>query len=340
MKFEFGKNAGRRMMSFPQMSSFQTITFFILALPTLMSPALGAEPKCGMWVYKTEALVNSEAEQQQLFAFCEKRHITDLFWQVHFEKTAGVASRLKAGPADAAFLKAAHAQKLRIHALTGDPSHTLTQKHDRVLSCVEALIQFNQGTEPEGRFDGLHLDIEPHGLAEWKKADVPAKCRLLTEFVDVHAKVAERLKLASAGLVFGTDIVFWLDKTLADGSPVYPVLYRGTTRDPVQHLLGMVDHVAIMSYRGTVEGRNGTISLVQRTIAQADESKAEVFIGVKMAKIGPAMESYFGRSEAEMQADLQRLEAVYRPHASYAGVAYFMHEAYKIMPQAATESGR
>jgi hypothetical protein len=337
MKFEFGKNADAAMVAFTVMFFPRPFLVIPMIVAALLSEAEATEPKCGMWVYKTESVVNSLEAQKELFGFCQKRQITDLFWQVHFDKTSGVASRLKAGPADSLFLKAAHAQNVRIHALTGDPSHTLSQKHDRVLACVDALIQFNQSSEPEARFDGLHLDIEPHGLPEWKEADMVAKAAILTQFVEVHAKVSGRLKAANAGLIFGTDIVFWLDKVLPDGSPVYAVSYQGVSRDPVQHLLGMVDHVAIMSYRCTVEGRNGTIALVERTIAHADQTRAEVFVGVKMAKIGPPMESYFGRSEPEMQQDLQGIESAYRPHVSYAGLAYFMYEAFKVMPQRATD---
>lgn len=316
--------------------TFHLPTLFLIHLIIACTGwTIAAEPKCGMWVYKTETIVSSQEEQAQLFAFCQERQITDLFWQVHFEKLPTGSARLKAGPLDALFLKAAHSQKIRLHALMGDPSHTLSAKHDRVLASVDALISYNQENTPDARFDGLHLDIEPHGLTEWKKADLSAKCRLITQFVEVHAKVAKRLDTAATGLVFGTDIVFWLDKLNAEGTPMYPVLHGGVIQDPVKHLFGIVDHVAIMSYRGTVEGRNGSIALVERIIDHADVTSAEVFVGVKMAKIGPAMESYFGRTEAEMQADLQRVESVYSPHASYAGIAYFMYEAFKVMPQGA-----
>jgi len=335
MKFEFGESPETPTLGLSDMTFQLPMLFLIHFIIACSGWSIAAEPKCGMWVYKTKAIVSSQVEQAQLFAFCQERQITDLFWQVHFDKMLIGSAKLEAGIADALFLKAAHAHKLRLHALMGDPSHTLSAKHERVLACVDALISYNEKNTPEARFDGLHLDIEPHGLAEWKKADLFAKCRLITQFVEVHAKVAKRMDAAAAGLVFGTDIVFWLDKLNAEGTPMYPILHGGVIQDPVKHLFGIVDHVAIMSYRGTVEGRNGSIALVERTIDHADVTSAEVFVGVKMAKIGPAMESYFGRTEAEMQADLQRVESVYRPHASYAGIAYFMHEAFKVMPQRA-----
>ncbi len=193
-------------------------------------------------------------------------------------------------------------------------------------------MAFNRYGPAEARFDGVHLDIEPHGLPQWKKADIALKCDLLTQFVEVNHKAVARVRATDPGVVYGVDIVFWLDKTSPDGKAVYPVTYQGVTKDAAKHLLDVVDHVAIMSYRNTVDGKNGMVPLVAKTIAYADASKAKVFIGVKMADIGPKMESFYGQTEAQMMAALQPVDETYRPHPGYAGLAFFMFEAFKTMP--------
>ena len=86
-----------------------------------------------------------------------------------------------------------------------------------------------------------------------------------------------------------------------------------------------------MLYRGKVEGPNGMISLVSRTIASADASKAKVFVGAKMADIGPKMETFFGQTETQMMQSLAAVDETYRPNPSYAGLAFFMYEAFKTM---------
>src|SRR4029079_9234145 len=122
-------------------------------------------------------------------------------------------------------------------ALAGDPSHTRARNHDRVMARVDALLEFNRTHGPEASFSGLHLDIEPHGLPEWKKADDRERCRLLTEFVELNAKVVERLdaraprqRIHPRQLVYGADITFWLDQDKADGTARYPVTFRGVTK--------------------------------------------------------------------------------------------------------------
>jgi hypothetical protein len=150
--------------------------------------------------------------------------------------------------------------------------------------------------------------------------------------VDIHTKAAERLHAADPHLAYGADVVFWLDKLKPDGSPAYPVTYRGVTKDAAKHLLDVVDNVAIMSYRNTAEGRNGVIELVAKTIEYADTTKARAFVGIKMADIGPSMETFFGRSEEEMMTALQSVDDTYRADPGYAGLAFFMYEAFKKMP--------
>lgn len=306
------------------------LRLFVLAFALLSGLAAGAAETAmrGMWVYKTAAIQESTAEQQSLFAFCQQRRITDLFWQVHFDRTNGM--KVKDQETLHVFLKAAHAAGLRIHTLGGDPVHTFTKNHDRVLAMAEALLAFNKEGEP---FDGMHLDIEPHALPQWKKADTSERCELLTQFVDVHTKVAERLHAADPHCLYGADIVFWLDKLKPDGSAMYPVTYRGATKDAAKLLLDVCDNVGIMSYRDKVEGKNGIIALVDKTIAYADKARGRAFVGVKMADIGPRNEGFFGRTETEMMSELQKVDSAYRDHRGYTGLCFFTYEAFKAMPR-------
>jgi len=315
-----------------ELTSFRFVGALLCFLPFYQEVAAAELAQGhGMWVYETAEIAASPEEQERLFSFCQKRGITDLFWQVHFSKAESDVCHLENGEAHRSFLREAHAHSLRIHALTGDPSHTRTAKHGRVISLVEALLAFNVSSDAEGRFDGLHLDIEPHGLPEWKKADTALRCELLGQFVELHRLVAERLRREKDSILLGTDLVFWLNKSGPDGSPAYPVEVSGLTKDPTAFLLDLVDQVAIMSYRDTTEGRNGIVALVAETIRQADTTKAKVYVGVKMAPIGSAKESYFGRREADMWTDLQRVEEAYQSHPGYAGMAFFHYGAFRMM---------
>lgn len=311
----------------------QNISAWIIAIMLSASCGFAGEAAMrAMWIYKTEPLMASVSEQDQLFAFCKTRQITDLFWQVHFEHGPDNTYTLKNAQSTRSLLRAAHTQSIRIHSLGGDPSHALTQNHPRVLAMADAFLGFNQAGKSDEHFDGMHLDIEPHALPQWKLASDEEKCGLLAQFVDINTKVAERLHSAAPGIAYGADIVFWLGKTKSDGSPAYPITYRSVTKDAARHLLDALDNVAIMSYRNTSGGRNGIIALVEKTILHADTAKGRAFVGVKMAKIGPETESFFGRTEQEMMTELGPVDETYRGHHGYAGLAFFMYEAFRTMP--------
>ncbi len=303
----------------------------LFSILLLMAVPLPAAEMRGMWIYKTDEIASSASASNALFDFCAQRHITDLFWQVHFERLPDGGRPLQNTEPTRTFLQRAHARSLRIHALFGDPSHTLRAKHGIVLASVDGILIFNREGATDAHFDGVHLDIEPHGLPQWKKAELAQKCDLLTQFVEVNHKAVSRAHAEDPGLIYGVDIVFWLDKTTPIGKPAYPVIFQGIAKDAAKHLLDCVDHVAIMSYRDTAEGKNGIISLVAKTIAYADTTKAKVFVGAKMANIGPKMEGFYGMTEAQMMSALKAVDDAYTPHPGYAGLAFFMYEAFKTM---------
>jgi hypothetical protein len=288
-------------------------------------------PKRAMWVYETEALEASPAARAELFQFCAARHITDLFWQMHFRKgTKEGTFEIQDAAALPEFLREATDHGLRIHALAGDPMQALTKNHERVQARIDALLAFNRNAGKGAPFAGLHLDVEPHAMPEWKSASDEEKCRLLTQFVELNAKVVEKLHAEAPGLIYGADIAFWLDKVKSDGSPAYPVTFHGVTKDATRHLLDMVDNLGVMGYRGKAEGTNGLIEIVRRTMAYADTVKPgrKVFVGVKMADIGSRNESFFGRTEQEMDMELRKVDDAFQQNPGYAGLAFFMYSAY------------
>ena len=127
-------------------------------------------------------------------------------------------------------------------------------------------------------------------------------------------------------------MAFWLAKARPNGTPVYPVSHRGVIKDPAAHALDLADHVVIMGYRNIVTGPTGIISLVRPTVTQAATSRARVFVGIKMADIGPKSETFHGLTEPAMMNALAEVDRAFRPHRGYAGLAFFMYHAFSNMP--------
>lgn len=290
-----------------------------------------------MWIYKTDVIIANADERAALFAFCKARQIVDLFWQTHYRPALaavkGGAVTIPNADALRDFLCDANGQGLRIHALSGDPSYTIPKMHPRALARVDATLAFNRASQADERFAGVHFDIEPHGLKSWKTATAAERCLLLTQLVEVSAKAAQRLHENAPEMLFGADVTWWFDKANAAGTAAYPVTFRGVTKDATKHLLDLAENIGIMSYRNTTTGRNGITALVSRTITYADTAHGRAFIGVKMADIGPPSEGFYGSTEEAMMKALQPLKETYADHRGYAGIAYFMYEAFKEMPR-------
>jgi hypothetical protein len=154
---------------------------------------------------------------------------------------------------------------------------------------------------------------------------------MLGRLVEIHARGAQKLHERNPALIYGGDFVFWLGKTKADGTPAYSVTYQGVTKDPEAHLLDVMDEFALMSYRGFAEGRNGIIDLVSRTVERAGPSHARVFVGIKVAPIGPPLETFYGRGEKELERAVTAINDRFAADHNFEGVAYFHYSAFRTL---------
>lgn len=82
------------------------------------------------------------------------------------------------------------------------------------------LLDFD-AAHPGGRFDGVHLDIEPQGLDAWDTADAGTKRLLLDDLADTFAFVRATLDAGGAADVpLYADLPVWFDNLPADGGSV------------------------------------------------------------------------------------------------------------------------
>lgn len=199
-----------------------------------------------------------------------------------------------------------------------------------MLAVVDAVIGYNASVEPAARFYGIHFDIEPYLLPEWKKPDT--RERLLAEYLDVNERAAKRSH--AAGLVYGVDIPFWWQvKDEATGEPVSVATFHGVRKSTPEHLLAMVDNVGIMAYRNVPTGPQSIVSLALETLDSADRiSQAHVFVGIETEKISdgvPESTTFANKSLKELQDALAIVDRVFIGRPSFAGVAVHRYVTLK-----------
>jgi hypothetical protein len=301
----------------------------VLALATAMTVGAGARGNTSraLWVWDPGPLLSDASARRQFLEFCRVQAI-DIAW-LHVARSAG-GSRLQHEDDWRELLQDAHRSAVKIHALDGDPAYVLRERHYVVLDLVDTIIRFNRESSPDQRFDGIHLDNEPHLLAGWQLPSV--RVRLLTEYLELNARV-QRVVRAEGGLEYGVDIPFWWqDRDEQSGTAIGDVMFDGVRKAASFHILDLVDNVGIMDYRNVAGGDDGIIAHARALLEYGKGTTAKVFVGVEtspVARVESPKVTFDGRSNAEMDRELALAHAAFTNYRSYAGFAIHHYVPYR-----------
>jgi hypothetical protein len=254
-------------------------------LPAVTRPA-GADtrlPSRPVWLWDSPKVLLDAGARAELFAFCACQGIDGLWMQVALERerAADGTPVLQHAAAWRTLLREAHAAGLTVEALEGAPIYALKSHHAEALAVVDAVVAFSRSATDRDRFDGLHFDIEPHGLYRWRFPE--PRERMAAGLVEVSLESAKRLR--AAGLRFGVALPFWMQvKDEQTGEPLGVVTLEKTRQSAAYHLIDRLDYVAIMSYRDRTTGPNGVVAIAGDLLAHAAApGKARVYLGLETA---------------------------------------------------------
>jgi hypothetical protein len=317
--------------------------FFLLAAAAPLLAAAGMPPRA-LWVWDA-ANITDTGKRQTLFDLCRRQGVTTLFLytgSVFLDPGDAVGKTPVTRAQLGQFNLAAHALGLKVHALDGDPAHTLPQHHERVLARLARAIDFNHRQAVGARLDGFQWNIEPHGLALWKN-DASSHPGLLRDWLLGSRLLADAARSGSPALPVGFVVPFWLD------APARAVLFEGSTQPPTFHLLNILrdapaSHIAIMAYRDFVSGPGGTLDVSEGELqfASAHAPSVRVWIGQETGDFEPAYITFHQEGPAALDAAMRELSDTLAAHpatASVAGVAIHAHDYYRVMLDAQPSLG-
>jgi hypothetical protein len=240
-------------------------------------------PARPLWLWDSPKVLLDAEARRELFAFCACQGIDGLWMQVALERerAADGTPVLQHAAAWRTLLREAHAAGLTVEALEGAPIYALKPHHGEALAVVDAVIAFSKAAADRDGFDGLHFDIEPHGLYRWRFPE--SRERMAAGLVEVSLESAKRLR--AAGLRFGVALPFWLQvKDEQTGEPLGAITYEKQRQSAAHHLIDRLDYVAIMSYRDRTTGPNGVVAIAGDLLAHAAAAgKARVYLGLETA---------------------------------------------------------
>ncbi|MCC6644123.1 MAG: hypothetical protein IT374_00945 [Polyangiaceae bacterium] len=264
------------------------------------------------WLWGS-AVVKSPAGRAAFFAFAGSHDVTGVY--------AEAQSLIPEAPGElGSFVAEAGARGIEVELLFGYEIWARASEHAKAVAIAQSAVAFSAGLSG-ARPVGLHFDVEPHQLAEWK-AGGASEAQIASEFVDLLEKL--RQVTAGTGLRLSVDIPFWYDGR--------PLTRGGTTRPLSEWVADSVDRIVLMDYRDAAAGSDGIVAHAADEIAYASSIGKQVVIGVEtQCGLDPPKITFCEEGAAALDAALAETVAAQVGKGGFAGVAVHDYEAYSAL---------
>lgn len=272
------------------------------------------------WEQVSYAMVQDRASGDAAIAFLQSKRLRTMYLYAD----AFQGQNLLQARADLyrQFIRRLHRAGLRAYALLGSgylqtESYVLPEHRADALAMFQRVLDFNAAAQPQERFDGINLDIEPHILDQWAQQ----KLQLLGQFLDLGQALMERKRASGQSLPVGPAIPFWLDGIVLD--------WHGTMKPASELVIDIYDYVALMDYRDHAAGPDGIVSHAEDKMAYAARRHKKLVIGVDLSTSEIQKVSFDHLTEADLEQELALTETAFRGSHAFAGFALHHLEAYQ-----------
>lgn len=161
------------------------------------------------------------------------------------------------------FNQAAAKQEIQVYALWGEPYWVTSVGRRESNSAKEWLRAYQKSAHENQKFVGIHLDVEPYLLPNWKN-DQQKLVLAYQELIFDWVKEADKQHLT-----LGVDIPFWFNEI----HWVKPSLSSW--------MIHHVDSLTIMSYRNYISGPNGVLEITRKDREYASKIGKNIFLALE-----------------------------------------------------------
>ncbi len=286
--------------------------------------------KRGLWVWKTSMIFQNNLKE--FFRFCKVKNINLIFIYTGMQK--GHLNIKYFEKKFKIFNKMAHKNGIKVHALDGDPIWTYSENHNVALSRAMDIINFNKKVLKIERFDGIHHDVEPHGLKEVKELKMKDDMASQIKIENIYKQYIELCRKTEAlvdkykdtqNIEFGIDIPFWYKQPTRSRD----VTINGVKKAISDFLTDIVDNIGIMDYKDSGEGM---IRFALDEIEYADNIPGKkIYIGANVNDSKEEITTFWQEGEEYMEKELDKVDEAFANHPSYAGLAIHSFKTYRIL---------
>jgi hypothetical protein len=252
------------------------------SLPVLPEPTAAADSLQSVhkatWVWNTAELFNDSARRNELLGFLDRDGFDRVFLQLPGIPTVpSEPGELRIDTEAMRSLIAAFTERsMQVYALDGYALYALPEFHAGVLATVDHVVRYNQQVLEHERFFGVRYDIEPYLMPAFHGPD---RASVLEGLLQLTA--ASGVRAHAGGLVYGADIPFWYDALSEETYEPVTVEFDGAAKPVSEHIIDLVDDVAIMDYRTTAHGADGTVRHGTGELEYAASQHKSVFIALE-----------------------------------------------------------
>ncbi len=188
------------------------------------------------------------------------------------------------------FIKRANQNGVKVYWLAGE--YEWAENSENLYKKLNLFLQY-QNAYPDGKFAGVHLDIEPHQNPKWKGTtkESPIRITLVQQLIDLAVKVKADFPLLNVSY----DLPFWLD---------YEIKLNGETKIAYEAMIDVADKVFLMSYRDTADG---IYSVSSQEIEYAKKVNKSVYLGIETYSSEGDNVSFWEEGEAVMLSEMDKL---------------------------------
>ncbi|UVI32838.1 copper amine oxidase N-terminal domain-containing protein [Paenibacillus spongiae] len=258
----------------------------------------------GTWIWDSSII---EKDQDKILSFASDHDVTAIYLQINRDIAPKVYKD---------FVRSANEKQIKVEALAGRPEWGFKTNQDQIKKFIEWTLQYNASVGSKERFDGLHFDIEPYLLDEWKTN----KKMVLENWIHNLRFIDDKTK--GSGLKVTLDVPYWLNS----------VKVPNTDYSFSAWLLEKFDCLVIMDYRNHALGKNGIVENAIAMLREASILNKQVIVAVETAKNTESdRTSFYSKSVDFMEQELRTAHQKLSRYASYAGMAIHDYKSWVAM---------
>ena len=296
-----------------------------LAVGALPAAACAQSAPRAVWLWESDTfqLLDRPAARDSALAFLAERRISVVY--VYADSYRG-RNPLRDEPEKyRALVEQLNARGMKPYALLGSrplntPAYILEENRATAEAMFQAVLDYNDSSEPAERFTGLNVDIEPYLLPDW---DANRHQRAV-QYLRLSQRFMEMTGASGQALEVGPAIPFWFDS-------VGEITLDGVTKPLSQHTQDIYDYVALMDYRDFARGPDGIIDHGADEIGYAGGIGKSVVIGVETAAESLDKVTFLEEGAEAMEAELKLVEEAWRGHQGFGGFAIHHYRSLRIL---------